>query len=404
MGRIVRKLGAAAACLKQRDDVAGKATGSVVQLLGASLLWLGLISAWAPAAWSQEQPLDAAASEQLIAELGLRESSTAVREAPGWKKPTRVVIRGADPQRLAWLGEVAEGVELVTASRHADALRAVTDAQAVIGYCSRELLDAGEDLHWIQLSSAGAERCLATPDVRERRMVVTNMQRIYGPEIAEHAMAMLLAFTRGLYLHLREQHSGEWNRRLVPRARMWELTDKTMLVVGLGGIGTEVAKRAHAWGMRIIATRRSSRSGPDYVDYVGLADEVLELARQADAVVNATPLTPATTGLFDAGLFEAMKPTAYFINVGRGKSVVTEDLVTALRRGKLAGAGLDVTDPEPLPPEHPLWQMSNVIITPHIAVASDLRMERYWFVVRENLRRYVAGDPMLSVVNLERGY
>jgi phosphoglycerate dehydrogenase-like enzyme len=156
--------------------------------------------------------------------------------------------------------------------------------------------------------------------------------------------------------------------------------------------------------MRVIATRGSRREGPDFVSYVGLADELLDLVPQADVVVNAAPLTPATTGLFGARFFAAMKPGAYFINVGRGRSVVTADLLAALEAGQIAGAGLDVTDPEPLPDGHPLWSRPEVIITPHVAAGSDLRVERLWIVLRENLRRYAAGEPMLSVVDTARGY
>ncbi|MGD8978291.1 MAG: D-2-hydroxyacid dehydrogenase, partial [Gammaproteobacteria bacterium] len=216
--------------------------------------------------------------------------------------------------------------------------------------------------------------------------------------------AMLLNFSRGLYRYRDAQDARRWERGLVSEEHLWELTGKTMLVVGLGGIGTEVARRAHAFGMEVIATRNSSREGPPFVSYVGLADELMTLTPRADVIVNAAPLTAATTDLFDAGFFRAMKPTAYFINVGRGRSVVTADLIQALEQGELAGAGLDVTEPEPLPADHPLWTAPNVIITPHVAAGSDRRIERLWIVMRENLRRYVAGEPMLSVVSVERGY
>ena len=156
--------------------------------------------------------------------------------------------------------------------------------------------------------------------------------------------------------------------------------------------------------MRVQATRNSRREGPEFVEYVGLAHEVVELAANADVVVNATPLTPATRGMFDAAFFSAMKETAYFVNVGRGESVVTADLVTALEEGTIAGAGLDVTDPEPLPSGHPLWRMPNVILTPHIAGGSDLLGGRVLALLVENLRRYTRGDPMLSVVDVARGY
>jgi phosphoglycerate dehydrogenase-like enzyme len=177
-----------------------------------------------------------------------------------------------------------------------------------------------------------------------------------------------------------------------------------VLVVGLGGIGTEVAKRAHALGMRVIATRASGRDGPPFVSYVGLPDELRKLAGEADFIVNTTPLTPATTGVFDAAFFAATKQGAYFVNVGRGKSVVQSDLVDALKSGRIAGAGLDVTDPEPLPSDHPLWKFPNVIITPHVSAESDVDQQVRFAILRENLRRYVAGEKMLSVVDVAKGY
>ena len=177
-----------------------------------------------------------------------------------------------------------------------------------------------------------------------------------------------------------------------------------MLVVGLGGIGTEIAKRGHGLGMKVIATRNSRREGPDYVSYVGLANELNTLAKQADVVINALPLTPETRGIFNKDFFDAMPSHAYFISIGRGQSTVTEDLIAALKNGVIAGAGLDVTDPEPLPPEHPLWTIPRVIITPHIAWRSEKYVARRWVVMRENLRRYVNGEALLSEVDLEKGY
>jgi phosphoglycerate dehydrogenase-like enzyme len=177
-----------------------------------------------------------------------------------------------------------------------------------------------------------------------------------------------------------------------------------VLVVGLGGIGTEVARRAHAFGMRVTATRASGRTGPDYVSYVGLPDELLKLAKDADFVVNCAPLTPQTTGIFNREFFATLKPGAYFISVGRGRSTVTADLIAALNGGKLASAGLDVVDPEPLPADSPLWRLPNLIITPHVSADTPLADEQRIAVLRENLRRYVAGEPMLSVVDVERGY
>ena len=276
-------------------------------------------------------------------------------------------------------------------------------ADAVIGFCNREIIAAAESLAWVQIFSAGAETCLAVDRVGSGEVLLTNAQKLASPAIGEHAVAMALSLARGLVTYGKTMQTGAWDRDAVWDSAMSSLDGKTMLVVGLGGIGTEVARRGAGIGMRVVATRNSSRDGPPFVDYVGLSDDLFELASQADVVVNALPLTPATTGLYDDDFFDALKPGALFINVARGKSVVTDDLVAALRDGRVGGAGLDVTEPEPLPPEHVLWQMPNVIITPHIAWFGSDR-ERTRTLVRENIRRYIEGDALLNVVDPERGY
>jgi len=213
----------------------------------------------------------------------------------------------------------------------------------------------------------------------------------------------MLALSRHFDYFLKEQQQARWaSESATPQ--LADLDGKTVLVVGLGGIGTEVARRAHALGMRVVATRASDRTGPDYVSYVGLPDELLKLAKDADFVVNCAPLTPQTTGIFNREFFATLKPGAYFISVGRGPSTVTADLIAALGSGRLAGAGLDVVDPEPLPADSPLWRLPNVIITPHISPNSAVTREQRNFVLVENLRRYAAGEPMISVVDIERGY
>jgi phosphoglycerate dehydrogenase-like enzyme len=220
--------------------------------------------------------------------------------------------------------------------------------------------------------------------------------------MAEHVLAMMLALSRHFEYFLKQQQQGHWVRESAPQ--LADLDGKTVLVVGLGGIGTEVARRAHALGMRVVATRASGRNGPDFVSYVGLPDEMLKLARDADFVVNCTPLTPQTTGIFNREFFATLKPGAYFISVGRGRSTVTADLIAALGSGRLAGAGLDVTDPEPLPSDSPLWHLPNVIITPHVSAETAVSAELRNLVLVENLRRYAAGEPLISVVDIERGY
>jgi phosphoglycerate dehydrogenase-like enzyme len=340
----------------------------------------------------------------MLQRLGLEESPTPVRERPGWRRPGKVLVWNLEPALLPRLQAAAPGVELLLAKDMAEAVRLAPAADAALGFCSAELLAAGPGIRWIQSYSAGVERCVALPALRERDILLTNMQRVAGPVMAEHVMAMMLAWARGLHFYIPERMAGRWTREMPPPGRMLTLEGKTVLVVGLGGIGVEVARRAHALGMRVIATRASGRAGPEFVNYVGLPDELLKLAGQADFVVNTVPLTPATTGMFDAKFFAAVKHGAFLVNVGRGGSVVQDELIAALRRGQLGGAGLDVTDPEPLPADSPLWSMQNVILTPHVSANSDVGDEARFAIGIENLRRYVAGEKMLSVVDVAKGY
>jgi len=368
-------------------------------------IWILPITLWADSLAEEKELLRSAAVQSLIEELGLRESDTPVRELPGWSKPQKVLVRVDRPERLPGLQAVAPGVEIVPVSSPAEAALEAADAQAVIGYCDEEILAAGPVLHWVQVYSAGVEHCLANPGMHQGNKLLTNGQRIGSPALAEHAIAMMMALARGLDVYHSHQLNGVWQRNIdLGSGEFMDLEGRTLLVVGLGGIGSQTAKRAHGLGMRVIATRSSRREGPAYVEYVGLADEMNVLAASADVVINTAPLTERTRGMFNAEFFAAMKSTAYFISVGRGASTVTADLVAALENGEIAGAGLDVTDPEPLPEGHPLWAMPRVIISPHAAGRSDRTRDRLFLLAQENLRRYVAGDPMLSVVNFERGY
>jgi phosphoglycerate dehydrogenase-like enzyme len=351
---------------------------------------------------SRAVPPDAQA---LIDELGLREGKQAVRDMRGWSGLRKVVVRLDSRDRLPTLQAAAPGVEIVVVESADAAAQEIADAQALLGFCDEEILARGEQLHWIQVYSAGIDRCVRNPSLHEGDKVMTNGQRIASPALAEHAIALMMALVRGLDLYHANQLRGSWQRDVgLGRADFMELEGRTALVIGLGGIGTQTAKRAHALGMRVVATRNSRREGPAYVSYVGLADETVKLAQEADVVINTAPLTDQTRGMFDAGFFAAMRPTAYFISVGRGASTVTDDLVAALEAGQIAGAGLDVTDPEPLPEGHPLWTAPRVLISPHTAGRSDRGRDRLFLLVVENLRRYAAGEPLLSVVDIERGY
>lgn len=333
----------------------------------------------------------------------LEEAPTPVRDRAGWKKPKAVLLVGMPPQVAQEMQSQSPGVQFLRATNAAEMKALAPKADAVVGACSADILAAGKSIRWVQVISAGVEDCVDIPAMRDRDVLLTNMQRILGPVISEHVIGLMLGLTRGLHEFIPAQGEHQW-RREPTAGKMSVIEGKTMLVVGLGGLGTEIARRGHALGMKVIATRASGRKGPDFVSYVGLPDELHKLAAQADIVVNATPLTPQTTDLFDADFFAKMKSTAHFINVGRGKSVVTDALVEALSKGRIAGAGLDVTEPEPLPSDHALWRLPNVIITPHVSNVSDMGLSARYEVAKENVRRYVNGERMLSVVDVSKGY
>ena len=351
---------------------------------------------------------------EIINELGLTESPTALRDIKGWRTPRRIVMATQNPngtgtqEMRATLAGVAPGVEVVFVADATDLVKEAANVDAIIGgddvACDEHVLAAAKRVRWVAVMSAGVEACLGKPALEKHGITVTNMRAVAGPVMAEHAIALMFALSRSLQVSIGRQATGEgWNRNFAgsqPQA----LTGKTLLVAGLGGIGLEVAKRAHALGMKVIGTRNSSREAPDYVSRVGLADELPAMIGEADVVVAALPLVPATTHLFDARMFARMKKTAYFISVGRGASVVTDDLVAALNAGTIAGAGLDVTDPEPLPKDHPLWKAKNIIISPHMSALSDLGQAARMLILKEQVRRFANGDKLLSVVDFKKGY
>jgi phosphoglycerate dehydrogenase-like enzyme/glyoxylase-like metal-dependent hydrolase (beta-lactamase superfamily II) len=354
-------------------------------------------------------------------DLGILEGGPSpTKDTPGWTKPRRIVIPNVMPARLAELKRVAPEIEFIPVKNAADAAKNVEDADAVIGFCSADIVKNGNKLRWIQTAHAGVEDDLS-PELVGSKIVLTNLQRIHGPNTADQTFALLLALSRGLQPDILANRPRA--RRLPPdpdakdavapptedprkqqTAARHELNGKTMLVVGLGGIGTQVARRAQAFGMRVMAVDPREMERPAYVFSIDKPARLMELLPKADVVVLACPLTSETRGLIGADQFKAMKKTAYFINIARGGVVKTDDLVAALQQKQIAGAGLDVADPEPLSPTHLLNRLSNCIITPHVGGQSPEAKERQWRLWRENLRRFVAGEPLLCVVDKAKGY
>lgn len=281
----------------------------------------------------------------------------------------------------------------------------IGEADAVLmGWGSAsEVLDNGRNLVWIQNVGAGVER-LVSDEFRERDLILTNGSGIMAPNIAEHVIGLMLAFGRRLPALLDAQREQRW-RTDVGRESVSELTDQTAVLVGLGDIGLAVAKRLKAFDVAVIGVRRSVGDElPEHVDEVVAIADLDSVIAHADHVVSSVPHTADTVGLFDAARFAKFKDGARFYNVGRGTSVIQPDLIAALESGKLSGAGLDVTDPEPLPQGDPLWTAPNVIITGHTSGATPRFEERLFALFAENIRRYQAGDELLNVVDQERGY
>lgn len=281
----------------------------------------------------------------------------------------------------------------------------IADADAMIRWWTpkdilRRVLKEAPALRWIHTPSAGIDG-IVIPELLERPITLTNAAGAHAIPIAEFVLMYMLSHvkrTQEMFV-LTPENAWEQGRHL----HLSELHGKTLLILGLGGIGQEIARRASPFGMRVIGIRR--RPQPmDGVEQVVGEDAWRELLPEADYVVIATPLTEATRGMVDAAAFARMKPEAYLINIARGEIIDTQALLDALHQGRIAGAALDALPEEPLPPTHPLWQAPNVWITPHISWSSPHMRQRVLAIFLENLRRFGADEPLINVVDMAAGY
>jgi phosphoglycerate dehydrogenase-like enzyme len=281
---------------------------------------------------------------------------------------------------------------------------AIGRADAVVSWdLTPAQVQAARRLKWVHSFAAGVEGVLL-PEVVARGIPITNASGVHGPNIAEHVLAMMLAFARCLPRLVRTQTWMAWEDDSV-RARVFELNGQTLLVVGLGEIGQGVAERARAFGMRTIGVRRRPElPAPTGFATVAGIDRLPDLLSEADHVALCVPLTARTRGLFDAAMLARCKPGAYLYNIGRGAVVDTAALVQALQEGRLAGAGLDVTEPEPLPADSPLWAMENVLITCHTSGATPRYWDRTLDLLGANIERFRRGEPLLNLVDVVEGY
>lgn len=315
----------------------------------------------------------------------------------------KIVVSGQNPETIADWQTASEKVKLVRVTSET-VKNEIADADAYIGNISPELVMAGKKLRWVQTLSAGVEQvlhksgsdALATSDI-----VLTNNQIVQGPEIADHAMAMLLALTRFLPTYLQRQADENWQGRPYT---LLELNGKNALVIGMGGIGLQIAIRAWAHGMNVVGVDPEDIAYLPYVEKIVQPDMLDSVIGDADVLFMAAPHTPKSHKMIGPSQFEAMREGSYFIAVSRGGTYDLGSLVKALDSKKLAGAGVDVTDPEPLPKGHALWKMENVIITPHIAGRSDMDRGRMLGIVKSIIQRFADGMPLFNVVDKQKGY
>ena len=312
----------------------------------------------------------------------------------------KILVTGLEPAAVDELKKAApSGVEVVGVG--AAELRArAAEADAILGTINNDLLRAAPKLKWVQSYSAGVERWM-TPELKASGVTLTNGKIIQGPNIADHAFAMLLGLTRELHRIIPNRSKEEWMRG---QFQPIELRGKTAVIIGVGGIGMQIAQRAKGFDMRVVGVDPKDISYTPLIDKLVPPDRLDAVLPEADVVFISAPHTPQSEGMMGARQFDLLKKGVYFIAVSRGKLYDTGALVRALDSRRLAGAGLDVTDPEPLPKGHALWKFENVIITPHIAGQSDLVQGRRMDLLKENIRRFAAGEPLLNVVDKAKGY
>lgn len=294
-------------------------------------------------------------------------------------------------------------LQVVTELDPAKVLTEVADADVFYGVPTLDVVKAGKKLRWIQSSSAGVEYTARIPELVESDIVLTNTRGAHGPSIGEHTFALLFALTRKLPEGLIGQQQHNWLRGDLYRVCR-EINGGTMGIIGFGQIGRAVAQRARGFDMEVLAVDAHAKDGSPWVDEVWPMSQLPELLERSLVVVVSAPLTAESRHLLDAEMLAKMRPDAYLIVVSRGGIVEENALAAALREGRLAGAGLDVTEVEPLPADSPLWDAPNIIITPHTAGASSEKERRCVEILCDNLERFAKGEELNNMVDKRLGY
>jgi len=294
--------------------------------------------------------------------------------------------------------------EIVVVRSPSEFAREVVDADGIIGGITKEEFPLAKKLKWVQAISAGVEAYSFWPEFVKSNVQLTNCKVVQGPTIADHAFAMLLALTRGLHEYIPNRTKREWGTRSTTPEGMTELPGMTAVIIGAGGIGTQIAQRANGFGMKVIGVDPRDMPVSNFFSEIVPLDRLDEVLPKADVVFVSAPLTPKSERMIASKQFDAMKRGAYFIAVSRGRLYDKAALVKALDSKKLAGAGLDVTDPEPLPAGDSLWNFPNVVITPHVASAAEGSNQRRVGVIEDNIGRFARGVALTHVVDKSLGY
>ena len=320
--------------------------------------------------------------------------------------PKFVFMPPQDGDRRMFAARLADTLaeyEVAAPETDADALREIRDADAVYGWVPPAALAAAERLRWVQNPDAGPFYGYYYPALIDHPTAICNPRGIYFDHISHHIMMFVFALSRGLPWYVDAQRRREWDKR-ARKSPYIDLTEATALINGVGGIGHETARLCDAVGMEVIGVEPRPEYDMPYVE-LHAPDELDALLPRADFVITTVPHTPETEFTFDARRFRLMKPTAYFINIGRGMVCKMDDLADAIESGEIAGAGLDVFEREPLPSDHKLWRLPNVMITPHVAVADAENIpERRFRIILDNARRFLNGEPLNNVVDKAKWY
>src|SRR6202011_4034290 len=262
-----------------------------------------------------------------------------------------------------------------------------------------DLLAKATKLRWLQAPQIAPPAGYYYPELIAHPLQVTNFREIFNDHISAHILALVLAFARGLQVFIPQQLRREWKKSSQEAGDVVHLPEATALIVGVGGIGAETARLLAAFGVTVLATDARRTTAPDGVVELHRPEALDELLPRADFVILTVPHTPVTEGFFNRARFRRMKPTAFFINIGRGMTTKLDDLVAALKAGEIAGAALDVYEQEPLPSEHPLWTLPNVLLTPHMAGHGPYLDERRFEIMADNCRAFAAGLPLRNQVD-----